>query len=243
MSKYTTGEVAKLCSVSVRTVQYYDNRGILVPSQLSEGGRRLYSEEDLSKMKIICFLRDMDVSINSIGQLFDDEEPEKVIALLLEQQEKGLQCEISEQSKKLEAVRELKKQLKKFDDFSVESIGDIAHVMKNKKKLRKVRLTMLLGGLALDIVEAATLLYGIKTGEWLPFAIGMAMVLIGAVFISKYYYKKVDYICAQCHTVFKPAFKEAFFARHTPTTRKLTCPECNHKGFCVESYCEKSNSK
>ena len=30
MSKYTTGEIAKLCGVSVRTVQYYDERGILI---------------------------------------------------------------------------------------------------------------------------------------------------------------------------------------------------------------------
>ena len=32
---YTTGEIAKLCGVSVRTVQYYDDRGILIPSALS----------------------------------------------------------------------------------------------------------------------------------------------------------------------------------------------------------------
>lgn len=57
MSKYTTGEIAKLCGVSVRTVQYYDERGILIPSELSEGGRRLYSEDDYKKLKIICFLR------------------------------------------------------------------------------------------------------------------------------------------------------------------------------------------
>ena len=53
MSKYTTGEIAKLCGVSVRTVQYYDERGILIPSELSEGGRRLYSEDDYKKLKII----------------------------------------------------------------------------------------------------------------------------------------------------------------------------------------------
>ena len=58
MSNYTTGELAKLCGVSVRTVQYYDDRGILKPSELSEGGRRLYSEDDLHRMKIICFLRE-----------------------------------------------------------------------------------------------------------------------------------------------------------------------------------------
>ena len=37
MSKYTTGELAKLCNVTVRTVQYYDKRGILIPTELSEG--------------------------------------------------------------------------------------------------------------------------------------------------------------------------------------------------------------
>ena len=56
MSMYTTGELAKLCGVTVRTVQYYDSRSILLPSRLSEGGRRLYSEDDLRKMKTICFL-------------------------------------------------------------------------------------------------------------------------------------------------------------------------------------------
>ena len=48
---YTTGEVAKLCGVSVRTVQYYDTRNILIPSELSEGGRRLYSEEDVKRLE------------------------------------------------------------------------------------------------------------------------------------------------------------------------------------------------
>lgn len=72
MSKYTTGEIAKLCGVSVRTVQYYDSRNILIPSELSEGGRRLYSEQDLKRMKIICFLRDAGISINSIGELLSE---------------------------------------------------------------------------------------------------------------------------------------------------------------------------
>ena len=64
MSKYTTGELAKLCGVTtVRTVQYYDTRGILVSSEFSEGGRRLYCDEDVKQMKIICFLRELGLSI------------------------------------------------------------------------------------------------------------------------------------------------------------------------------------
>ena len=62
MSMYTTGEVAKLCGVTVRMVQYYNARNIMIPSELSEGGRRLYSEDDLKRMKIICFLRELEIN-------------------------------------------------------------------------------------------------------------------------------------------------------------------------------------
>ena len=90
MSKYTTGEIAKLCGVTVRTVQYYDTRGILVPSELTEGGRRLYSEDDVKRLKIICFLRELGLPIDQVRQLLTEEDPGNVISLLLDQQEKTL---------------------------------------------------------------------------------------------------------------------------------------------------------
>ena len=96
MSKYTTGEIAKLCGVTVRTVQYYDTRGILIPSELSEGGRRLYSEDDVRRMKVICFLRDLGLPIDSISQLLSEDDPGSVITLLLQQQEAALKEEIGE---------------------------------------------------------------------------------------------------------------------------------------------------
>lgn len=108
MSKYTTGELAKLCGVTVRTVQYYDTRGILIPSQLSEGGRRLYSGDDLKRMKVICFLRDLNIPIDAISQILKEEHPEKVISLLIEQQEEALSNEISEKQEQLGKLRELK---------------------------------------------------------------------------------------------------------------------------------------
>ena len=96
MSKYTTGEIAKLCGVSVRTVQYYDTRSFLVPSELSEGGRRLYSEDDLKRMKIVCFLREAGLPINSISALFAEKNPESIISILLDQQEQVLREEMEE---------------------------------------------------------------------------------------------------------------------------------------------------
>ena len=101
MSKYTTGELAKLCDITVRTVQYYNTRGILIPSELTEGGRRLYSEDDLKHMHVICFLRELDISINAISQILKEEHHERVISLLIEQQETALLNEIAEKEEKL----------------------------------------------------------------------------------------------------------------------------------------------
>ena len=235
MSKYTTGEMAKLCNVTVRTVQYYDTRGILLPSELSEGGRRLYSEEDLRRMKIICFLRNLGLPIDSISQLLSEEDPGSVILLLLEQQEQLLQTEINEKQIKVEELQAIKRELKYINHFSVESIGDIAHIMENKKKMKKIRTVLLVTGIPMAAVQLATIVLWIITGIWWPFVCYMLMAIPYGVIISQYYFKRVAYICPQCHSVFRPSFKEAFFARHTPNTRKLTCPNCNHHGFCVET--------
>jgi DNA-binding transcriptional MerR regulator/DNA-directed RNA polymerase subunit RPC12/RpoP len=236
MSKYTTGDIAKLCGVSVRTVQYYDTRGILNPSELSEGGRRLYSETDLQRMKIICFLRELDLPLNSIGELLSEEHPESVISLLLEQQEKTLREEIAQRQARLDKLTDLRRALKELEHFSVESIGDIALKMENKAKLRKLYTVLFATGIPIGIVEWATIIFWIVTGNWRPFVLFLVVAVPYAVAISRYFFKRVAYICPECHTVFRPSFKEAFFARHTRTLRKVNCTHCGHKGFCVETY-------
>lgn len=236
MSKYTTGEIAKLCNVSVRTVQYYDSRDILVPSEISEGGRRLYSEEDVKRLQVICFLRDAGIGINSIGELLSEEHPEKVISVLLEQQEQTLKEELNDRQEKLSKIEEMKKMIKQVEQFSVESIGDIAYHMENKVKMRKLHAILLLIGIPLDIAEWGAIALWIMKGIWWPFATVMLLMLMFCIWVIPYYFKRVVYICPQCHAIFRPAFKEFLFAKHTPTLRKVTCTCCGYKGFCVETY-------
>ena len=241
MSKYTTGEIAKLCGVSVRTVQYYDSRNILVPSELSEGGRRLYSEDDLKRMRIICFLREAGVPINSISELFAEEHPEKVISILLDQQEQTLREELEEQQKKLRIIETIKRELKEVKNFSVESIGDIAYVMKNKNKLSKMRWLMVLTGIPVTALQWTSIVLWITNGLWWLFAIWACVAISWGIVVSINYFKRVAYICPECHEVFRPRFKEVFWAYHTPKMRRLTCPKCGHKGLCVEVYAEKED--
>ena len=236
MSKYTTGEIAKLCGVSVRTVQYYDSRNILVPSQLSEGGRRLYSEEDLKRMRIICFLREAGLPINSIAQLFAEKHPENIISVLLEEQELSLREELSETQKKLGIIESVKRDLKEIKNFSVESIGDIARIMKQKNELRKMRIMMLVTGLPVTAFQWVSIILWITRGMWWLFAVWACIAIAYGVWFSIYYFRHIEYICPECHEVFVPSVKEAFFAYHTPRMRRLTCPKCGVKSLCVEVF-------
>ena len=91
-------------------------------------------------------------------------------------------------------------------------------------------------GILVDEIEIGTLYLGFGKGIWWPFLIGLIPMIGLTVFAMKYYYKYTAYICPECHEVFKPSMKEFFWANHTPTTRKVTCSGCGHKGFCVEVY-------
>ena len=241
MSQYTTGEIAKLCGVTVRTVQYYDSRGVLVPSELSEGGRRLYSDDDVRKLKIICFLRELDLSINTIGELFAEPQPELVIGTILDERSRGLREEIAQRQSRLAMLEDLTRELKQVEHFSVESIGDIAYKMEHKKKLRRLHGKMLAIGLVWEAVEVSAFMVGLLRGVWWPYWVTLAASLPVALVIAKVYYRKTEYICPHCHAIFKPGFWEMFFARHTPTTRKLTCTQCSIHGFCVETYAKEGN--
>ena len=235
MSKYTTGELAKLCGVTVRTVQYYDSRGILIPTELSEGGRRLYTDDDLRRLRSICFLRDMGLPIDAIAQLLAEEEPGRVVELLLEQQEQAVWQELARSQSRLEKLEALRRQVKQQSDFSVESIGDIAYLMERRTQLKRVHTAMLLAGIPMSLLEVTGIVLWIVTGVWWPFAVYLLLAVPFGILISRYYFRWVAYLCPQCHTVFRPVLKEAFFARHTPSARKLTCTCCGYHGFCVET--------
>ena len=242
MSKYTTGEIAKLCGVSVRTVQYYDSRDILVPSELTEGGRRLYSEDDLRRLRVICFLREAGLSINNIGELFADEHPEKLISVLLDQQERAIRAEVAEGQKKLDIIETMKRELKGIECFSVESIGDIAHSMKQKSKLSRMRWMMILTGIPVSALQWVSVILWIMRGVWWLFIVWVAAAIVYGVAVSIYYFSRVAYICPECHEVFRPRFREVFWAYHTPKMRRLTCPKCGRKRLCIEVYDEKGGA-
>lgn len=236
MSLYTTGELAKKCKVSVRTVQYYDERGILVPTELSEGGRRLFSDEDVKTLETICFLRDLDISIKDIAKILESDESKNVIELLLEQQASEIQKDLQKKTEQLEKIKEMQSALASYKDASQSAIHDISVIMLEKTQLKKMYQRMILIGAPLEAAEIATLALGIIKGIWIPFGVTMVAAVVCVYFMFEYWHKRIGYICPECHTEFKPKKMEAFLGNHTPKTRKLTCPCCKRKVWCLELF-------
>ncbi|WP_277892925.1 MerR family transcriptional regulator, partial [Enterococcus lactis] len=86
MSKYTTGEIAKLCNVSIRTVQFYDSKKILMPTEVTQGGRRMYSEEDSKKLQLICLLKSLGLKLKDIKDILDSNYANSTLQLILSEQ-------------------------------------------------------------------------------------------------------------------------------------------------------------
>ncbi|MCM1182590.1 MAG: MerR family transcriptional regulator [Roseburia sp.] len=234
MSTYTTGELAKKCNVSVRTVQYYDERGILVPDKLSEGGRRLFKEKDVARLETICFLKDLGISLKSIADIFASSESKEVVSLLLEQQMTELEKEISEKNEQLARVKRMRSMMQTFDELSETSIHDISMIMENRKKLSEIYKRILMAVIPAEALEVGSFVYGLLSKNWIPFAVSIALVAACVLALFPYWYRHVKYLCPQCHAAFKPSKAEAMLANHTPKTRKLTCPCCKRKLWCIE---------
>ena len=82
----TAGAVAKKMGVTVRTLQHYDKEGLLSPSAMSEGGRRLYTDKDIIKLHQILSLKHLGFSLDDIrDRLIPLDNPTDVAQILSEQ--------------------------------------------------------------------------------------------------------------------------------------------------------------
>ena len=124
-------EVAKLTGITVRTLHYYDEIGLLKPSETTEAGYRLYSKEALETLQQILFFREVDFSLSEIKEImtnpnYDKEEALKKQKELLVQQRQRIDGLINLIDKRIEGDNNMS-----FKEF------DINEIEENKKKYAK----------------------------------------------------------------------------------------------------------
>ena len=74
-------QVAKLTGITVRTLHYYDEIGLLKPGKVTQAGYRLYGPEDLEQLQQILFFRELDFSLEDIRQILRSPAYDKTLAL------------------------------------------------------------------------------------------------------------------------------------------------------------------
>lgn len=74
-------EVARLTGITVRTLHYYDEIGLLRPSEVTEAGYRVYSQADLETLQQILFFRELDFPLSDIREIMGNPAYDKAHAL------------------------------------------------------------------------------------------------------------------------------------------------------------------
>src|SRR3954453_3614486 len=78
---YTAKQVPRLSGVSVRTLPFYDEVGLLKPAYLAANGYRFYEEPQLLLLQQILFYRELGFELKQIKQVLRRRDFEKVAAL------------------------------------------------------------------------------------------------------------------------------------------------------------------
>ena len=120
--RWKVSEVAELAHVTVRALHHYDEVGLLVPSERSPAGYRLYSGADLERLYQILLYRELGFGLDAIGPLIDAPALDRRSALL------GQRELLLERRRKTEAViREVDRALERIEQgvtMSAKELGE-----------------------------------------------------------------------------------------------------------------------
>lgn len=94
----TVKEVSKLTGVSVRTLHYYDEIGLLKPAHVNEAGYRFYDEENLKRLQQILLFREFGMPLKEIQRILEDPALDRIQIL------RGQRCVLAQKKMHLERL-------------------------------------------------------------------------------------------------------------------------------------------
>jgi len=111
---YRIGELAKLTDVTPDTIRFYEKQQMMDHEVRTEGGFRLYSENDLQRLKFIRYARQLGFTLESIRELLSIRiDPEHHTC----QESKGIvQARLKEVEAKIHELELMKTSLQRLDD-------------------------------------------------------------------------------------------------------------------------------
>ena len=105
---FKIGDFSKLSQVSVKTLRYYDEIGLLRPSEIDRfTGYRYYTAGQLSRLNRILLLKDLGLSLDQIGRLLESDLPPAQLRGMLKLRQAEIERSIEEEEARLARVAAL----------------------------------------------------------------------------------------------------------------------------------------
>ena len=134
---YKTGEMAKMSGVSIRTIRYYDSKGLLTPSAYSLSGHRLYTDEDFSKLKRILALKYLGLSLEEVMNIENSGFEKVNVIKSLQMQKQILKNKIHHMKLALHSIEEAESRMVGDDELNWSEVIDIVKIIESEKVLRQ----------------------------------------------------------------------------------------------------------
>lgn len=126
-NSYSIGEIAQLAGLTQRTIRYYEEIGLLNSVKRLEGGKRIYTDEDLRRLKFIKRLKILGLSLSEMKELED-------IYFVSRSNRAALLKLVDILDKNLNEIEKRQRSLKKLSDEIVEYKK---HVLKKLGELKE----------------------------------------------------------------------------------------------------------
>jgi len=107
----TSGDLARACRTTVRTVRFYEEAGLVEPVTRSEGGHRVYEPAQVPRLSLIIDLREAGLSLQDIKDLFALKKTAKTSLEASERMTAVLHSRIDEMQAKIACLRKLRDEL------------------------------------------------------------------------------------------------------------------------------------
>lgn len=127
----TVKEISNLTGISVRTLHYYDEIGLLKPTVLSEAGYRFYDDKALETLQQILFFRELDLPLKQIKVILENPDLDK--NQLLNSQKKMLVLKKERMERIIASIEDIMKGDNKMD-FEVFSETEIEQMFRDMVK-------------------------------------------------------------------------------------------------------------
>jgi MerR family transcriptional regulator, repressor of the yfmOP operon len=117
------GEIAQLTEMSPRTIRYYEEIGLLQPVKRVEGGKRVFSENDLQRLKFIKRLKHLGLTLSEMHELADIYEIHKTNRKVLIRLCELLGNQVMKIDERISNLNRLKEEILSYQEKIVQKLG------------------------------------------------------------------------------------------------------------------------